>query len=793
MLDLSRLEEAETSLMTLTDSAWTQLRDSLKKILPDKVNDNNSLLDLVQKKGGWMGFSAYITEIASHKTMKKGSKNEVLVKNLNKFSKDMFNKQQEVSRLRQSNSGDNLEQKQALAIQKIRNGESIILYGPPGSGKTHVALYTLDVLASRKVNDLTLYTAPTSELALQSFCNLAETFPNVSIGIVCPLVFHMSPNPSIIVGTPCELWVYLVQTKLSWSKLIIDEVHTISNKEMGYSDALYYLTKGLRFSSSKTLVALSATVNDKDKKALGEFLCEASGIDNIQSIELDATPIPIREYHINNNAQFLKTKPSEQVCTSPELLFRIFKRIGHDGTLLFTHEDIGTWRLFEDMLLWLENKNDEYYEPLLCNAEKINKLILKAQECKEEVSRLEHIKGNSENVAKQMRIQEGNETKVKQQAIQLIADILVKEWNSFQKQGLPDFYEIATESDVRVATVYGIRDLEEGDEISLTMKHILQDILAYSIQSETVPMISSIGPYFALVDPKRRIEEKEFEAFCQMNVSQDQFGKEVIRIQTDNEKQWSAVNGLIRLSKAEGVPISEIKPIIHTMVKGFSYGIGLMSPSLPFVVTQTLRKLLNERRIPFLFASSELAVGISYPLRNVIIIGHDHMKPSLIIQMKGRCGRRGFDSDGRVIYINCEPQGGIEKLTLDKPASQYPESSVCCMDQGLDDVLHDIRTSSGLSNTTCEIILPKLRSTVCSDEQIKAFLSKMLISKSEQLNQSEREIACNVLQAIRDIQVGCLAIHRYSSCEQDSNVVSNIKHLSLDLKRVNSNVVNYCF
>jgi hypothetical protein len=96
-----------------------------------------------------------------------------------------------------------------------------------------------------------------------------------------------------------------------------------------------------------------------------------------------------------------------------------------------------------------------------------------------------------------------------------------------------------------------------------------------------------------------------------------------ISINSESESEWSSVNTLVRFAQAEGLDLVQLKSFLKLTVRAFRYGIALMIPYLPFVITQTIRTLLNNRQIPVIFSTHEMAVGINYGLRNVAIVQCD--------------------------------------------------------------------------------------------------------------------------------------------------------------------------
>lgn len=789
MTDMTLLEDANTSLRAHSESAWRILKDPVKKIdVGVQIRNHQDLQAVVEDKGGWASFLSIAEKAYSKKTSKPGSKNDVYLKIIKNYVKDLESKKKDVDRLISMNNCDCLEPNQARAIELIRMGTSVLIMGPPGSGKTHCTLYTLDVHAMKNAKEIAIYVAPTSELVLQAFSNLSETFPTLSIGLVCPLMFHVE-KPNIIVGTPQELWVFLSQSKYVWNKAIIDEVHTISEETLGYADSVRYLLCGLRMASPRTLVALSATVHPEDVRVLTDYLKECTRIQTLETIVLEPSPIPIRRYHVGEAGRFCVDPPPNEVPLTPKLLFRVFKTLGSDGTLLFAYDDMQTWKLFTETLQWLETMNEVYYSSLIDISEEVNRLLQEADGCAQEVYRLENIQ--SAKARKEGRLQELQDVRLTNQARDKVLDVLHREWTRFQKlDELPEFYEVATEEDCRIANTVKLSGLEVGQPVPLVVKTILRDILAYSFSNNNkIPFVSAVGPYFSLLNTKRPIEDREFESFCHMCVSMDANGKEVVRIQGENESEWSAINGLVRLAQAEEITIASVKPTIKLMVKAFRFGMALMMPSLPFVVTQTIRKLLNERKIPVIFATQDLAVGISYPLRNVVIVGRE-IGSSLRIQMAGRVGRRGFDKDGRVVFLNgpSDESAQADRLVIHPPAEEIGTlDATCCS------VVQASRLFSRLSHASLfealSIIFPEMR-TATNDKSVSTILR---LADGTIKTMETKDIACEVLRDIRSFLSVCMHIHWCAHSDNQDDLSQKVRSLTKLTRVANQNVIRFCF
>ena len=92
-------------------------------------------------------------------------------------------------------------------------------------------------------------------------------------------------------------------------------------------------------------------------------------------------------------------------------------------------------------------------------------------------------------------------------------------------------------------------------------------------------------------------------------------------------------------------------------MRGLEFGITIINPSLPFVIQNIILDNLRTKNMGIVFASESMSMGINYALRSVIIKSPKKLikiNPGKLIQMGGRCGRRGKDNQAHVIYWNIE-------------------------------------------------------------------------------------------------------------------------------------------
>lgn len=725
--DLYHLDQSCERLREADAKALKTLAKPLEKLLGIRVATREEL-DAIVADGGWSRLLDMCAPVAAR--LKPGTQKEAHFKAVQNFVREITSRTREVQQGQEHSQGDSLDAAQREAIRTIRSGESVLLTGPPGSGKTHCALFALDVFALRHDTRVVLYVVPTAELALQAFANLCETFPALSVGIATLTMSHIGPRPNMIVGTPQEMWSYLSQSSHDWDTIILDEIHTIANTELGYSDALQYIAGG---SAVTQIIALSATIHPTDVELLRNFF----PVSNMRHVSLPPSPVPLKTYVLDPEKGPRPLGPGETSCPpvaiTPQLLFLAMRRVGFDGTLVFAETDVATWGIFTSLLAFLETQNDHYYRRLWERRAELNALIQAAREHKEEIERLENVlekRGGKVEAATGSLCTQMNQKREK--VIGELTDILRKELKEPLKEAYME--KVCTDEESRRT------ELPVGSKISLCAKMVLQ-----LLRSGDLPdLIPDIGPFFRLT--QRTVHNEEFSAFLHM-----QFDAKTRKIKLDSSKQtaWTAVSNLVRFCEAESLEPMQVKPLIKMTVKALQYGIALMMPSLPFVVTQTIRRYLNERAIPFVFSTQEMAMGINCAIRNVFVLRVEGDIPaSLRVQMAGRAGRRGFDTDGRIIYANiADLSDAVEHIAIPEP--MYPvgtEESVCCC-------LADAMTV--IADPKILAVLRKVRRDI-PEERIAAYTRiTELLRKDPRLQQGDQMILGDLNAAL----LACYQLH----------------------------------
>jgi len=116
----------------------------------------------------------------------------------------------------------------------------------------------------------------------------------------------------------------------------------------------------------------------------------------------------------------------------------------------------------------------------------------------------------------------------------------------------------------------------------------------------------------------------------------------------------------------------------HQKYMGYAVeGIAVHHAGMPPYVKEIIEMLFCKGMLPILISTETIAVGVNGPARSVVFEslhkfdGSEHrmFKESEFVQMAGRAGRRGFDTEGSVfvLYDPTVPKNMMAKLVVGKP------------------------------------------------------------------------------------------------------------------------------
>ncbi|CAG9821156.1 unnamed protein product [Phaedon cochleariae] len=121
-------------------------------------------------------------------------------------------------------------------------------------------------------------------------------------------------------------------------------------------------------------------------------------------------------------------------------------------------------------------------------------------------------------------------------------------------------------------------------------------------------------------------------------------------------------------------------PQVLKMRDILSRGIGVHHSGILPIIKEIVEMLFQRGHIKLLFATETFAMGVNMPARTVVfdsVRKHDgkemrDLEPAEYIQMAGRAGRRGLDTEGTVILlckVGVPNEDNLKKMMLGKPSS----------------------------------------------------------------------------------------------------------------------------
>ena len=183
--------------------------------------------------------------------------------------------------------GFKLDNFQEESIQRIREGNSVVVSAPTGSGKTLIADYIIDT--ELKGEKRVVYAAPIKALSNQKFKDFTAQYGEDKIGLITgDLVIN--PRAQVLIMTT-EVYRNMAITKDSAldsvSFCILDEIHYLGDYERGYvwEESIIFSPEHVRF------LFLSATIPNSE-----EFAAWVKSIKGhaVSVVKYDVRPVPLK-------------------------------------------------------------------------------------------------------------------------------------------------------------------------------------------------------------------------------------------------------------------------------------------------------------------------------------------------------------------------------------------------------------------------------------------------------------------------------------------------------------------
>lgn len=564
---------------------------------------------------------------------------------------------------------------QTEMVEYIRAGRSVLVVGPTSGGKTFASMAAMDWLLN-STSDISLaYVAPTFHLALQTYANLVKTFPTVGVSLVTGIINSLSRNAKIWVGTPADLWSYLTATGESFTIGIFDEVHTLSETfgEGIESRITSHALANLLAKCTRQVIALSATIGSPDVTTIQQYLSSRTGIATIETIVYRERFIPLVQYQylgesgistmiqtpISNDTPLnsMTVVPTEMINT-----FHLIKTLETNDMLpgiIFDENEAACYSHYTQFVGWLEIQEYNAYIAWHRISDDFESKVIELNATLREAENEYHTK--SSRATSLCSVASRNKGSLIGAIVSRIATEISKSENlRLEPQVVTTdksrkLYLLITQNAAPQKMSAVVQDLLEEWHRLNSIDSSWNGSSTSGLGPIPVPC-ERLGPYFTI-----GTYSYDFETFKHMR-NPSSAGKSPAAM-----KLHRLMKGLCA---AERISENDVDGVLQLIDKGLQFGIGIILPTMPFVVQYELLRLLNKKKVSLIFSSRSMSMGVNVPLRSVVIRSKDlkAWNVSELMQLSGRCGRRRLDTQGHVVYwnvLNCR-EADVAHLPLIK-------------------------------------------------------------------------------------------------------------------------------
>jgi superfamily II DNA or RNA helicase len=562
-------------------------------------------------------------------------------------------------------------------IKELDTPNSVIVFAPTGSGKTFTSIKAfMSVIHSKKT---IVYVAPYFYLAFQMLANVRE-HTSSDINFITEHYKQIPPESNIYIGTSRELYTHFKTTNTTFDVGIFDEIHTISNT---YSTDINYYA-GLVKMCKEKMIGLSATVSSSDTQRLVNYLSEQSSIPVKQftSIVHTQRAVPLHKHSFTKKG-ISDTLSEKIIPKSNKEYMRCFLELRKKDwmpLLCFQSSNLIAWKDYVSFTSFLkeEEERENYVRKYAIELNpKIQPLLeeLLSIEAKIKDANTSSDKTSDMGIDRLTKSKEAIEQKLdamRNTVVNILEKELVVRINDFVEDKLDSDYidDSLSEKEQESMKTY----------VEYTFKKITKTEVEFD-ECFLIPGFTYLYKTIFLLKESERvllIPDGKNPFFVFGRISPDLSLYKVLKEVGGviNERINKKRKSIKLLGRAEGVKdVDEMYSMLDTFIQGLEYGIGILVPTIPFLLQIEMLNFLTKKYIGCIFASCDMAVGINYPLRSVLICSPSdelYTYPlSLRIQMEGRCGRRGKDTSGHIVYWNI---GDLQRSENDIESLVFPKS-----------------------------------------------------------------------------------------------------------------------
>ena len=568
-----------------------------------------------------------------------------------------------------------LDEWQKHVIDLIKKKESVLVRAPTSSGKTFVAM------ATGVLHDKILYVCPAKPVAFQVGANFIKM--GYRVHYLVENMGHLSYDnkTNIFIGTPDIIEQYLPRIYTQFDYAVFDEIHNV-NDMIQYENIIKLL--------KCSFLALSATI--ENISFLRDIFMKIHSEKRIEYVEYNKRFINIQrwvyderlsslhpltcfddDFHSVINIPFT---PKDLVDTY-DTIYDIFENEDLEDEIeylspdnyfkldkLLTLDDTKDYESFlKDELIKLEEKYPQYMKSLVekykskeCVSEE-NNIIQLFKDCRSKDLLPMLYFHTKEDVAKEIFLNLYSDLKREEyEAYPFHYDILKKKSEYYQKflekrQVYSDSIKIKT-NDARSEKSEKMNQYDKDQKYKY-----ISDMTDYYTRCigkcEGLQMKNLIrerdefleNPDFRDIDIFKKHQDYVFSRGEPMS------GDEIRNIRRE-------------IKKSIGLTIDYENPYFQLLKRG----IGLYISSMPDVYNWILQRLMSERKLGIVISDKTLCLGIDLPIRSVALSGYKNPNytSSDYLQMSGRAGRRGHDTQGNIIFHNLPNYLDLMKNNLPK-------------------------------------------------------------------------------------------------------------------------------
>ena len=575
-------------------------------------------------------------------------------------------------------------------FDSVDKHQSVLVVAPTSSGKTYASYYCMERVLCESNDGVVVYVAPTKALVNQVAATIYARFKNKDMppgksvyGVFTRDYRTNALNSQILVTVPeCLALLLLSPHRRSWVKnlryVIFDEIHCLAGQLGGFSWECGLLLIRCPF------LALSATV--EDPKSLHSWLQEMQHFKHMQDIADDCEK-PHDSYQVNlvvhsdrhadlKKYVFCEDGQFHHIHPYGYLDRTLIKAAGHipQSITLSPGEVHQLYNAMSSACAQDTRLNDLHPEMYfsMCTDGFISRKMVRDFEVK--------LKG----LLEEWSMEDGTTFESVIKELRTVADTLgkVSEMRFIEENFIP-FVQKLKEQNMLPTIVFSYNRSLVNTFFEDATKYY-EDISQIEDskkenKSEHCKRLGKDGDQDG--NPKER----------KGNV--DNFDFRVSRGVRGRNKHEASLN-LLQKADTHSCSVRGIGHVDEKVVeyvehrlltigykqddlfpRGLSLGIGMHHGGLNAKERSAVEMLFRMKVLNLVFATGTLALGIHMPCKTVVVIGDSpYLNPLEFQQMSGRAGRRGFDTEGNVVFmgLNERKMRGLLTGKLPRMVGNFP-------------------------------------------------------------------------------------------------------------------------